>query len=102
MNQQSAATKLIRPCDDCGEQVEVILYSGLQLGRSCGPCREKRMRLEELDRQQRHIASLARHREEWLTDPVRGIPPKFQGLSWDAVGELGTPLIGNGAPQANA
>lgn len=26
----------------------------------------------------------------------------FQGLSWDAVGELGTPLIGNGAPQTSA
>ena len=82
MDQQTAVPKMIRSCTDCGQEFTDLTLAGAQFGRYCPDCREQRTRQLELDRQQHHQASLAHHRQEWLSDPVRGIPPRFQGMTW--------------------
>ena len=77
-----AKPRIIMPCEDCGEEYEGYAYMGV-LSRYCQCCSEKRRRLMEMQEQERRQQSLAHHRNEWLTDPHRGIPPRFQGLSWE-------------------
>lgn len=70
-------------CMDCNERFDSPVFMGKVLSTVCPACRGRRVVAEEQDRQRRHVSSLAYHREQWSTDTVRGIPPKYHGLTWD-------------------
>ena len=82
MTEKPDLPKQIRRCDDCGQEYEGYSFSGAAISHYCEECRSMRVRAFDLDRQQERLADLANHRNLWLTDPVRGIPGRFQNLTW--------------------
>ena len=71
------------PCEDCGQKFPSPFYQGVRMARYCGPCRDARNRAFELNRQEVHRRSVAFHREQWLSDPQRGVPLLYRGLDWE-------------------
>lgn len=77
------AIKVRYPCGDCGQEFDGAMLMGKQVTLYCPGCREKRERAFQLERLQTHAKALAYHRREWLTDPQRGIPRRYQDAVWD-------------------
>ena len=78
-----ARARLIKLCADCGEEFSPIVYPGLAVLDYCASCRDRRREEQEVDHQRRLQEGLARDRMGWITDHQRGIPPKYQNLTWD-------------------
>ncbi len=74
--------RLIKLCADCGEEFSSVLYPGL-VTDYCPSCRGRRLEEQEADHQRRRLEGLARDRLDWITDRHRGIPPKYQNLTWN-------------------
>ena len=75
--------RIIQSCADCGNEFETTSYMGQVLTKFCESCRSARARLLEVQEQEHHTSTLEYHRQQWITDPKRGIPPKYQGLAWE-------------------
>ena len=80
---RSSIVRVIRLCQDCGEEYESPVFMGLEARKYCSTCREKRRRLFEVEQKETRERSLEYHRQEWISDPVRGIPRRYRELAWE-------------------
>ena len=80
---RSNLVRVVRHCGDCGDEFESMPFMGYEFGKYCSPCKDKRRRLIEVEQSEIRVRSLEYRRQEWIADPVRGIPRRYRDLDWE-------------------
>ena len=70
-------------CQDCGRRTSVPVLLGRVFGRRCRPCNDTAVAAFERADAEMRERSRAYRRQDWIENPVRGIPARYRGYKWE-------------------
>ena len=85
-------------CQDCGRRTQARVFLGRAYGKRCRPCSDAALRAFERADAELRERSRAYRRQDWIENPVTGIPARYRGYGWedfrfDRGGEANRPAV---------